>query len=363
MDSDYCFVKLIFTTTEDPNFIVQSNNSINVGTLIVVDSVIPVLTGEYCKIFPNLDKVMTYNCSVEALDAESFVHCAKLTKLWLMKDEITDLNARMFYHLKNLEELVIDKQKISSIHPEAFVGLGNLKVLSLAEDKLSFIDPEVLLPLKSLNIFSVFGNDLEDLNVERILEIVPLKYIVIDDNDFPCKQMSVILETLKNANIEVSVTMDLKHKTRSYPISKIDDNVCIPDVFENYETTTEYWTSSSSSSEGEKYGRYDKLSEQVTDLTKAINSTVETINAIKKETLQSLMMLGKTGGKNEVKPEKENDSPVFDSNSMVEFHRQQVLTQNLMLKMQLAIIKCHSDKLDQINEEISQIREVIKAKE
>lgn len=132
MDSESCFAEYDFRTKEEPNLIVKSNHPDNVTELVIESFDLPVLTGNFCKIFPNLDEFRSYNCSVEVLDAESFVHCSKLTKLWLMNEKITDLNARIFHHLKNLEVLQLGKQKVNSIHPEAFVGLGNLEVLSLS---------------------------------------------------------------------------------------------------------------------------------------------------------------------------------------------------------------------------------------
>lgn len=213
MTSGICFVNLIVT----PSFIVKSDVPENVRKLIVLDSVIPKLSGGFCMLFPNLDEFRSYNCSIESFDIESFVDCSNLSNLRLEKEKIEILEAKMFHHLVNLEILFLGKNKLRSIHPEAFVGLENLKGLILPENELIFFDPEVLKPLKSLSGFVLFNNNLEDLDVERILQIVPLQMISINDNNFPCKRLKEMLKILKSADIKMPDS-PAKPKTRSYPI-------------------------------------------------------------------------------------------------------------------------------------------------
>lgn len=93
------------------------------------------------------------------------------------------------------------------------------------------------------------------------------------------------------------------------------------------------------------------------DLSEMLKSAFATIDKIKEGTRQSLSKL-------EVALNNENGrNSQIDDGSMVEFRRDQVRTNNLMLEMQLAIVKCHETTLKQIIREISQLREASDTKE
>lgn len=357
---DHCVVIRVVTTKDKPSFLLTPENPDEVERFMIFNSVIPILTGDSCKVFPILNTIRTINCSIKSLDIETFAPCSNLTQLWLQNEKISRLDPGMFRHLTNLEELFIIQTTINFIDSEAFVGLDNLKVLILAETQQNFIDPEIFKPLRSLTGLSLQGNNLIDLNVEGLLEVLPLlKTFSFDDNDIPCQRTKEIITTLKNANIEPPRQGELKFKPRSYPIARVFGTICIPDGSINYETTTDYVTKEME--QEEKHEKSDtgcvdkskvkKMSDQVNELGDTIKRTVAKSEIVKKRIDQALAKLEHVN---------QNVNQGNQDSQMMEFYQQQVLTNSVLMEMQLVIFKYHGEKLDQITNEIALIKEIVK---
>uniref|UniRef100_A0A336MGY9 CSON015149 protein n=1 Tax=Culicoides sonorensis TaxID=179676 RepID=A0A336MGY9_CULSO len=199
-----CLISNIMLTKDEPNFTGLHYNPNVVESLYVLNSEMPLIRGEFCNTFPNLEKITLNADKIEAIDSESFKNCSKIKKFKLKTQSIEffEIKDNTFEHFNELKSLEFYNSKIIKIHPNAFHGLGKLEYLDLSYNNFTFIHPDVFKPLKKLQILFLHENKFKDIPVEAIIKFTELKEIYLQENYFDCWRLSNIIEKLDEAKVK-----------------------------------------------------------------------------------------------------------------------------------------------------------------
>lgn len=164
-----------------------------------VEGTIPALRGNFCEVFPRLDKMTAINVGMEEISENVFSKCSKIEWLDLSKNNIKVLYETSFKGLPRLKYAFF----FNSSWPIADLDLSdspNLQLLDLSYSKIVSIPLETLRKIVTRNLKSLFldSNNLFDLNIEKILELSPkLRIIRIMDNYFKCSRLERMVTNLQ----------------------------------------------------------------------------------------------------------------------------------------------------------------------
>lgn len=108
--------------------------------------------------FPNLRRLIFYNCRIQLISGDAFAGLHRLEWLRFHGTKIHAVRAAWLRHLPNLRRLSFDKADLVYIEPETFRMVPRLEVLELNDNDLDCLPIDQLAHLRSLKIVRVANN-------------------------------------------------------------------------------------------------------------------------------------------------------------------------------------------------------------
>lgn len=133
-------------------------------------------------VFPNLEGIQIYNCSVKSIDEYHFKSLSKLTILDLRYNKIEDTDSDAFADLASLKILQLSFNRIRSLSKSTFTGLKALKRLYLYNNEIQFLHPEAFDLLVNIERIDLDYNELQNLDENIFENLASLTRIDLDYN-------------------------------------------------------------------------------------------------------------------------------------------------------------------------------------
>ncbi|XP_063697914.1 protein artichoke-like [Culicoides brevitarsis] len=194
-------------------------------------SVIPVITSDICKTFPNMNILELNNLEITEVAEDAFHNCALLNVLNFESNHIKKFHPNTFMFLKNLRVLNIEQNQLSELNDyKIFSEMPNLSELYVDSNNLMEFSPELVRYNPQLTTLNIYSNDLSDLDVEKLVEFLPnLEFLYWEDNEVSCSRAVKANNFLQSKGITSIGNVD--EKVRFYPTEKVFDTFkCNPDI-------------------------------------------------------------------------------------------------------------------------------------
>lgn len=202
------------TTVEIVEFEVDSN-------------VIPVLTDELCKAFPNLKELRLFEVYLKTVEPNALHECKNLTHALFYANQLETLDVNLFEKNPNIVKISIQENNFQTIDPNIFLPVKKLNHLVLAENFFTHLPIEDFPIILSLERLDIYVNELTDLDEHGLLYKFPnLKMIYMHNNIFNCERLRIILNFFKRNGVEVK-----EHFKNAFPrnlgLDTIDNVECL----------------------------------------------------------------------------------------------------------------------------------------
>lgn len=227
MYSSTCEITGKTLTIENSDFLPKSYAPTSVTTLKISSSTIPRLTASICKPFPNLNKIVVREVSLEEVDEDTFVQCKQLTEIDLEKNYITEFKKNTFNRNPTLENLQLWLNRLQSIDDDLFANLTTLTTIDLSSNNISHFPAVIARDMEKLTTLSLCNNRILDVETKEMLEHLPkLRTLNLRDNDLECGRWREIRADILAKNLNISTVTDTI-RIRPYGIRKIDGVECV----------------------------------------------------------------------------------------------------------------------------------------
>lgn len=222
-----CTFTGIQTSESAPHFHPHASDNQTVEIVEFTDSVMPVLTDELCKVFPNLKELWADKLSMEQIAPNALHECKHLKYVSFWTNKLQTLDANIFEMSPKLETITFQLNYLNTIDGKLFKHTKNLQRLCLAENFLSKLPLDQFPILEKLESLFIHVNDLTDLDdLELIRKFRNLKEVYIHNNLFDCARLRIILDGLRRNNVEVKEWY--KHVyTRNKNLTTIENVECV----------------------------------------------------------------------------------------------------------------------------------------
>lgn len=223
-----CVLENVELTRDDTRYDVISENPEAVVCVLIANSVIPILSGDICETFPNLQQLNVQAQGVESLEPNAFAACGNLEVLYLNNNSIAALPPRVFHSAVNLRSLFLYNNSISTIDEQQFSANVELTELHLDHNLLTHFPVQAVANLQQLVVLFLENNDLFDLDVATLTSLLPdLQNLLINYNLIPCRRLREILEIFVQENVVVNTFGDPKE--RIFNMCNIEGLACVDD--------------------------------------------------------------------------------------------------------------------------------------
>lgn len=222
-----CTFTGIRTSESAPHFHPFASDNHTVEIVEFTDSVMPVLTDELCKVFPNLRELWADKLSMEEITPNALHECKKLTYVSFWTNKLITLDPTIFNGNPELETVSFQLNYLDAIDGKMFKHNQNLQRLCLAENFLRKLPLDQFPILEKLKVLFIQVNDLTDLDeLELTRRFRNLKEIYMHNNVFDCDRLRIIIDALRRNNIEVKEWF--KHVyVRNTNLTTVDNVECV----------------------------------------------------------------------------------------------------------------------------------------
>lgn len=199
-------------------------------TQLKLSGSIPVLKGNFCETFPNLDQFKAKNVGLEEIAEDTFYKCRKLNFLELEENKIKKLHQKSFRGLYDLNYLYFTHGSMPITELE-LPDSHNLKTLNLANCNISSFSPEIFRRIRGQNLRSLFldSNNLFDLDIEEIFKLTPSLYeLRIMDNNFKCSRLAEMISIIQQRRLDLHLWFESIYvRNRTYTTENINRIHCL----------------------------------------------------------------------------------------------------------------------------------------
>lgn len=222
-----CTFSGIRTTEASPHFHPHASDNDTVHIVEFTDSVMPVLTNELCKVFPNLKELWADKLSLERIQGDALLDCKKLKYISFWTNKLQGVVEHILVGNQELETVSFQGNYLMAVDGRMFTHNKKLRRLCLADNFLNTLALDNFPILEELEELFVHVNDLTDLDDrELIRKFRNLKDIYIHNNMFNCDLVPRIIDGLRRNNVKVKEWY--KHAyTRNANLKKIDNVECV----------------------------------------------------------------------------------------------------------------------------------------
>lgn len=191
------------------------------------DSVIPILTNELCKAFPNLKELWMIDVSMKQILPKAFEQCKKLKVVGIIKNKLTELEPDMFKSNPLLEEFYFKSNLLKQIDGKMFQHVTSLTHLSISDNLLTEFPIHNFPKLPHLQVLYLYLNDLSDLDDAEFVRKFPnLTEVYLHNNLFDCDRLKVIVRTLNETGVAMKDWEKEKY-TRNANLPKVENIECV----------------------------------------------------------------------------------------------------------------------------------------
>lgn len=163
--------KLNVDEVNDEDFSISSAKDTSIWGLFFASEInVKSLPKNIPDIFPNLEAMQIYNCSVESVGENHFKGLSKLRFLSLGKNKIGDVPSDAFNGLFNLQYLSLSFNEIRSLANDTFAKLQHLKHLRLNDNQIQFLHPDIFKSLVNVKEIDLNNNKIQFLD-KTILDV------------------------------------------------------------------------------------------------------------------------------------------------------------------------------------------------
>lgn len=155
--------------------------------------------------FPNLEVLILDSNEISDISIFKSVNLPSLKRLNLYNNKIRDISILKDVCLDNLEILVLGNNEIKNINSLESVTFYNLKELYLCENEISDITVFEKTKFSGLELLNLSYNKFEDLSVFKRLKFNKLKNLRIKGIDLSFNNNELIVQKLRENNIEVII--------------------------------------------------------------------------------------------------------------------------------------------------------------
>lgn len=224
---DTCTFSGIRTSATNMYFNASAVNITAVQTVRFADTVMPILTNELCKTFPNMKILRATNTSIEKIAPNALHACKALTEVSFFRNKLEKLDHNTFENNSELEYISIQENNFKSIDSMFYELPKKLKSLILAENYLTYFPIGEFPVVSTLERLDIYANQLTDLDEQEVLHKFPnLKKIFMHNNLFDCDRLRIILNAFRRRG--VSVEEWFKHAvTRNTNLPKVGTVECL----------------------------------------------------------------------------------------------------------------------------------------
>lgn len=221
-----CTFSGVRTTEAAPLFHPYASDNYTVEIVEFTDSVIPVLTNELCKVFPNLKELWADKLSLEKIHPDALHDCEQLVYVSFWTNKLKGVDSHVFDENLELETISFQLNFLNDIDGKLFHHNKKLHRLCLAENSLVKLSLESFPILEHLEELFLQMNYLTDLDDQELMrKFKNLKDIYIQNNMFDCDRLQVILDGLHKDNVEVK---EVEHvNLRNTNLNHLDNVECV----------------------------------------------------------------------------------------------------------------------------------------
>lgn len=202
-ESSFCFLIDITTNETFPYFEPTSTEDpLNVTTIDVRSSTIPLLTSEFCKVFPNTNHLNIFECSLRKIMDGALNLCKNLTHFNIFKNELTEVSPYLFTNNPEMIEISFQFNNLTYLDVKLFEPIQKLVRLILGNNLLIHLDLREMPLLQNLTELYIDGNNLLDLDEQAVVEKFPnLINFAFNENLLECRNLNLLTEVVKDKNI------------------------------------------------------------------------------------------------------------------------------------------------------------------
>lgn len=223
LNGTLCTFSQVRTSKSDVFFNPSAEDNNAVKTVRFEDSVMPILTNELCKVFPNLKVLYVDQLLMEQIESNALHECKKLTSLSFFGNKLKNLDQNLFEGNPELTGLVISNNLLNTIDGKLFKHIKKLEWLYLSDNFLTEIPLDQFPRLENLEYLSI--NDVKDLDHQDLLQKLPnLKEIYMHNNVFDCDRLRIILDVLRKNKVQLKA-VDKDRATRNTNLNTTIKNV------------------------------------------------------------------------------------------------------------------------------------------
>lgn len=201
------------------------------------------LTSELCETFPNLKHLDLRKLSMKYIEDGALNQCVELKTINFNENDLREIPKNIFNCTKKLKYINLGANNLTSFDPQIIHDLTELDTIIISRNYLLFLMFKDFPILKNLKTFEVENNEFFELDVNKMLWKFPnLEQFYMNNNPLDCLTLKEMLAILKEKNVEASIIVPDKPKTRPYNPEYIDDITCLP-VHERIRAygTYHYW--------------------------------------------------------------------------------------------------------------------------
>lgn len=264
-----CLLENIQLTRANPQFNVTAKNPEIVFYIFIRQSVIPLLTFQFCTSFPNVEFVGIYKSLVAEVDEHILIGCSKLTNLDITDNKLEALPENLLEQSPNLLFINFMGNFIRELPPKLFATTTKFVDLTVAWNRLREVPFEALKDHKQLTALRIYANDILNVDEVKIVESFPeLKTFSFNNNEISCERYGEIVEYLNKFGIETPTVT--RPRQRFHVVGKVGNIECNMDVV---------WAAVHFKREAEQ-NKVEKLNQKVAKLQKKLSDEVESIKGL-----------------------------------------------------------------------------------
>lgn len=202
-DKSTCNFINIKTNETSPYFGPKTpKDPLNINTIDVRSSLMPLLTDEFCKAFPNLKRLDIMGSVVNRIQQDALSFCKDLTHFIIFKNELTEVSRDLFINKTELIEISFQYNNLTFLHVELFEPTQKLVRLILSNNLLIHFNFREMPLLQTLTELYIDGNNLLDLDEFGVVQQFPnLRNFAFNENLLDCRNLKLVVDVMKEKNI------------------------------------------------------------------------------------------------------------------------------------------------------------------